>query len=154
MSVSFIDEKIEQFAYDLEKNDPDRQKKLQESGLIAATISLLSGTIHELNKNWWKDLETGEPKELNIDFTLSRLMLIVTEVAEAAEGGRKNMMDDHLPNRPMLEVELADAVIRILDMAEGYGLDIGGAIAEKLEYNSQRADHKIENRKKEGGKQA
>ena len=32
------------------------------------------------------------------------------------------------------------------------GLDIGGAIMEKLEYNKNRADHKIENRKLNGGK--
>jgi NTP pyrophosphatase (non-canonical NTP hydrolase) len=61
-------------------------------------------------------------------------------------------MDDKLPHRKGLEVELADAMIRILDMAGGLGLDIGGALVEKLEYNSNRADHKPENRLKEGGK--
>ena len=61
-------------------------------------------------------------------------------------------MDDKLPHRPMLEVELADAVIRIFDMGGGLGLDIPGAIAEKLAYNAGRADHKIENRAAEGGK--
>ena len=30
--------------------------------------------------------------------------------------------------------------------------DIEGAMLEKLEYNKQRADHKRENRAKEGGK--
>lgn len=30
--------------------------------------------------------------------------------------------------------------------------DLGGAIAEKLAYNAQRADHKIENRRADGGK--
>lgn len=62
-------------------------------------------------------------------------------------------MDDHLPHRKMAEVELADAVIRILDYAEAFGYDIEGAITEKLEYNKHRADHKRENRAKEGGKQ-
>jgi hypothetical protein len=52
----------------------------------------------------------------------------------------------------MLEVELADAVIRIFDMAGGLGLDVGGAIAEKLVYNGKRADHKPENRRDVGGK--
>jgi hypothetical protein len=32
------------------------------------------------------------------------------------------------------------------------GLDLGGAIAEKLAYNAQRADHKMEHRMQEGGK--
>jgi NTP pyrophosphatase (non-canonical NTP hydrolase) len=52
----------------------------------------------------------------------------------------------------MLEVELADTVIRIADLCGGLKLDLAGAILEKLEYNAKREDHKIENRKKEGGK--
>ena len=52
----------------------------------------------------------------------------------------------------MLEVELADAVIRICDICGGLGLDLEGAIYEKLEYNKNRADHKIENRLSENGK--
>ena len=61
-------------------------------------------------------------------------------------------MDDHLPNRPMLEVELADAMIRILHFAGKYNLDLGGAVVDKLLYNMNREDHKIENRKKVNGK--
>lgn len=44
-------------------------------------------------------------------------------------------MDDKIPHRSMLEVELADALIRICDMAGGLGLDLEGAVLEKLEYN-------------------
>lgn len=98
---------------------------------------------------WWTDLATGEPKQRNKG---EMLMLIVTEIAEAMEGVRKGCMDDKLPYRRMEEVELADAVIRIFDYAGGFGLDLGGAIAEKMEYNRNRADHKIENRMKDGGK--
>lgn len=81
-----------------------------------------------------------------------KLMLIVSEVAEAMEGDRKDLMDDHLPHRKMIEVELADAVIRILDLGGKAGLDIAGAIAEKHAYNRNRADHQKENREKAGGK--
>lgn len=52
----------------------------------------------------------------------------------------------------MREVELADAVIRIFDLAGAYGMDLGGAIAEKLAYNAHRADHKPEARAAAGGK--
>jgi hypothetical protein len=61
-------------------------------------------------------------------------------------------MDDHLPERRMIEVELADAVIRILDTAAAEGLDLAGALQEKFAYNQTRADHKIENRRKANGK--
>ena len=81
-----------------------------------------------------------------------KLCLIHSEISEGMEGHRKGKMDDHLPQRPMLEVELADAVIRIADLAGALGLDLGGAIAEKLAYNSQRPDHKPEARAAEGGK--
>lgn len=52
----------------------------------------------------------------------------------------------------MREVELADALIRIFDLAGAYGMDIGAAVAEKMEFNAVRDDHKIENREKAGGK--
>lgn len=79
-------------------------------------------------------------------------MLIVSEIAEAMEGHRKGLMDDKLPHRKMIEVELADAVIRICDLCGALGLDLQGAIEEKLAYNKERPDHKIENRLKPGGK--
>ena len=80
------------------------------------------------------------------------LALIHSEISEALEGYRKDLWDDHLPNRKMAEVELADAVIRIFDLAERSGFDIGNAILEKHKYNMIRADHKMENRMKPGGK--
>lgn len=79
-------------------------------------------------------------------------MLMVSEIAEAMEGERKDLMDDHLPGRKMAEVEMADAVIRIADYCGAHGYDLAGAIIEKLAYNAQRADHKLENRAKVGGK--
>jgi NTP pyrophosphatase (non-canonical NTP hydrolase) len=80
------------------------------------------------------------------------IALIMSELGEALEAARKNLNDDHLPHRKGLEVELADAVIRIFDMAGYLGLDIGAAIVEKDQYNRHRQDHKITNREKDGGK--
>ena len=122
-------------------------------------INGLAQTVFEQNKasGWWTNIETGESLESKKDEPPKRnipemLMLVVSEVVEGLEGHRKNLMDDKLPHRPMLEVELADAVIRILDMCGGLGLDLQGAIYEKLAYNAQRADHRVENRLKENGK--
>ncbi|MEV4606228.1 hypothetical protein MRBLMR1_001173 [Neorhizobium sp. LMR1-1-1.1] len=98
---------------------------------------------------WYTDLATGKALDRNVP---EMLMLIVSEVSEAMEGFRKKLDDDKLPHRKMMEVELADAMIRIGDLATFMGYDLGGAIVEKMAYNDNREDHKIENRLKAGGK--
>lgn len=101
------------------------------------------------SSGWHTDPNSGQLLDRN---KAEMLCLIHSEISEAMEGERKGLMDDHLPNRPMAEVELADAVIRIADYCGRWKYDLGGAIVEKLAYNAQRADHKPENRVKEGGK--
>lgn len=117
----------------------------------AGQINQMSTVVHARNvvAGWWSDLATGEPKDRNVP---ELLCLIHSEISEGMEGHRKNLMDDKLPHRPMLEVELADAVIRIFDLAGAGDMDLGGAIVEKLAFNASREDHKRETRAAEGGK--
>lgn len=97
----------------------------------------------------WHTAENGARKIHN---RAERLMLIVSEAAEAMEGVRKGLMDDHLPDVPMHAAELADIAIRVFDEAGDCGYDLGTIIARKLAYNAQRADHRPENRALAGGK--
>lgn len=174
----------------------------------------LSKEVAIVNEKWTHDPVTGE----RIDVSPVRcLMLIVSEIAEAMEGVRKNLTDTHLPNRKMEEVEMADTLIRLLDFANRFNLDLNherawktyspnpftyktkeenlfelvlcvdtihqfieypeyaseelvfaitsviqycndwtldlkGAVREKMEYNKNREDHKIESRLAENGK--
>jgi len=109
-----------------------------------SALSRLSADIHQNNidAGWW-----DKPRE---DGTL--LMLMVSEIAEAMEGLRKDLMDDKLSHYKMVDVELADALIRILDYCGSRDIDIGQIVAEKRAFNFTRADHQRENRATEHGK--
>jgi NTP pyrophosphatase (non-canonical NTP hydrolase) len=112
-------------------------------------LNELAYVCHQANINWWKDLDTGALKNRNVG---ELLMLCVSELAEAMEGHRKNLRDDKLPHRSMIEVEIADCLIRLFDLSAGLSLDIGGAFVEKMAFNAVREDHRLEHRKAEGGK--
>jgi NTP pyrophosphatase (non-canonical NTP hydrolase) len=101
-------------------------------------LNELANLCHAANEKWWQDPKTGARIERNKG---ELLMLIVSEVSEAMEGERKNLMDDKLPTRRMAEVELVDAMIRIFDYAGAFGYDLQGAFNEKMTFNAQRADH-------------
>ena len=62
---------------------------------------------HNVSVGWWD----GDQ-----DCIRTKIQLVSTEIAEASEGVRKGIMDDKLPHRKMEEVELADALIRMLDI--------------------------------------
>lgn len=123
-------------------------------GVTRAAVNTLVGVCHgaAAHAGWWKNPKTGEDPRSNPMCFSQKLCLIHSEISEAMEGDRKGLKDDKLPHRDMREVELADALIRIADLAGAYGMDLGAAVAEKLLYNSSRADHKIENRQQDGGK--
>lgn len=78
--------------------------------------------------------------EINLD---QKLMLIVGEVAEAHEELRSNVNPHHVYYREDgkpegFEFELADVLIRVLDLAGALGIAIGARVDEKLAYNESR----------------
>jgi NTP pyrophosphatase (non-canonical NTP hydrolase) len=98
---------------------------------------------------WYVNPATGEPVKRNFGEVIA---LMHSELSEALEADRKNLMDDKLPHRDGREVEFADCIIRILDTAAAHGMDLAGAIIEKNRFNQHRADHKLEARKAGGKK--
>lgn len=67
------------------------------------------------------------------------LCLIHSEISEALEVGAKgNPPDDKVPEFTGVETELADAVIRIMDLAHARGWRVAQAIEAKMKYNTGR----------------
>ncbi len=87
------------------------------------TLNEWSQRCHAIAKEkgfWEKERNVGEA-----------LMLIVTELAEAMEGHRKQDHDN-------FREELADAFIRLFDLCGGLGIDIEKEILQKSERNKAR----------------
>jgi hypothetical protein len=92
-------------------------------------------------KGFWGD--PTNPIEANVG---EKMMLLVTEVAEAFEDWRAGgdlltitTDADGKPGKPGgFPIELADLVIRVGDMAGRYGIPLDEAIAMKMAYNTGR----------------
>jgi NTP pyrophosphatase (non-canonical NTP hydrolase) len=117
--------------------------------MIKEVLNELSKICRAEADRWYREPLTGALLYMNVG---ERMALIHSEISEAFEGYRKDKQDDHLPNRKACEVELADALIRILDFAGDNDMDIGGAFVEKMQYNRTREDHTDAMRSGPGGK--
>lgn len=105
------------------------------------TIPQLMKLIHEnaVNHKWWEPDDPKNQPEIKTG-------LVMAEGAEALEELRKNKdpkhyyyrESDHKPEG--FQYELADVVIRCFDMAEAYGINLYGAIREKMDFNLTRPE--------------
>ena len=68
-----------------------------------------------------------------------KLMLIVSELGEALEALRHgNPPDNHIPKFSGMEAELADAIIRIMNLSGTEDIRLAEAIIAKASYNARR----------------
>lgn len=98
-------------------------------------------------KGWDMSKCLSADPDVKRDFVLHKLMLVVTEIAEAAEAVRDDEyaqtggvwgQDDQITKPEGMVSELADAVIRIMHLTGAMGFSLEHAIRDKMEYNRQR----------------
>jgi NTP pyrophosphatase (non-canonical NTP hydrolase) len=113
----------------------EEKPKLPELNMAALQL-LIHSTADE--KGWWED---KSPKCIP-----EKLALIHSEVSEALEEYRRRPLEKITETyyseggKPEgLPVELADVIIRILDLAGALGIDMEGAVLEKVGYNLTRS---------------
>lgn len=97
-------------------------------------INQLAREAHGNSKahGFWRDIDLDN---IPVEIGLMKMMLICTEVAEAAEVIRDK--GDSNPRYHLAE-ELADIFIRTADLCEAYHIDIEAALIDKMERNRLR----------------
>jgi len=121
--------------------------------MLSHAGNLLARECYRRSKEagWWTAADGSDLHSNPLMFP-AQLMLCVTELAEACEGDRTGIADNHLPQYPMAAVEVADAVARVCLVAGAWGWPLGDIIVAKAEYNKTRPDHALQARSSQGGK--
>ena len=100
--------------------------------LFIESFNALAGDVHDnaVAKGWWdEERNNGEI-----------IALMHSELSEALEAMRNgNPPDDKIPEFTGVEAELADVIIRIMDMAPARGWRIAEAVVAKMAMNKTRA---------------
>lgn len=130
----------------------DTNKIETNAAALRDAVNTIVSICHAMNAKWWVDPETGAQLQDNPLIVPTKLALVHSEVSEALEGHRCDKPDDKLPQHPAVVAELADVLIRVGDLAGAMGYRLGDAVYDKTIFNTVRADHKLENRVKKGGK--
>lgn len=97
----------------------------------------LSEALDMHRKGKWKLIDDKKPSaDPKHRYVAQKIALVHSEISEALVGYLNP--SDKIEGFTSMEEELADAVIRMMDIAEHYGWDLADAILAKMEYNKGR----------------
>lgn len=134
----------EQHAADWEANVAARTAELKQryADILAASRNVIEPTFEQLTSVIFGAMYANgfwEPEQDNI---AAKLALVHSELSEALEYARQpdgfSARDDRCPQLTGVAAELADAMIRIFDIAGRHQINLGEAVVEKMTYNLQR----------------
>lgn len=88
---------------------------------------------------WWPEFGGQiDFDEVNIPEKLALMHSEISEALEHYRGGQMELFTDHSGKPDGLWVELADCIIRILDLAGAYDIDMEYMLRVKADYNKTR----------------
>lgn len=134
------------------ENPPKTGEEYLHDHFISA-FKLVQNRVHNsaLEKGWWDDYRAIRDilSEVNADqklykafklaWVMSKLNLVTSELGEATEGLRTGSPpDDKIPQFKSEVAEVADMIIRLMDLAEHEGWPLAEAIIAKIKYNATR----------------
>lgn len=114
-----------------EKSLPEIWESFQVLGDEINNINASNGWPLSNTDSWPKQSDSPEIIADKVAFLSTKLLLIHAEVSEAAEAIRE--LDEN-----NFQEELADVIIRVIDLAHGMRIDLSGEIARKLDINRER----------------
>lgn len=119
------------------------------------SIQILQVQIHQnaVDKGFWPEQEpiTGDNTEEELENIIIKKLLIYPKIAschsalsKALEAAQQSIMkhDKDCPAFSKFSIELADTVIRIMDLAEACGIPLGAAILAKMKVDQQMLPQK------------
>lgn len=138
-----------------ERAETENQDPGVEHAVVRRVMKQLTRVVHNTanEHGWWHNADGSVINIEQPEVFASKIALIHSELSEALEHFREanngfplNMIWYDAPleisdrSKPDgIAIELADVVIRILDVCGELGIDLGEAILAKMDYNNSRA---------------
>jgi cytidyltransferase-like protein len=115
------------------RDDTSQQATVMYDPVFIDSFNRVAEQIHEthVNQGFWKQGSKRDPAGM-----LTHIHSELTEVFEGLRAG--NPPDKNISDMSTVEVQLSDVIGMIMDMAQGYGLNVAEALLKKQEFNKSR----------------